>query len=71
MSFTQFFFHFPLPVCNRAVAPAKPDTKNKPWKGGGRYCYKMSPSCFQPDPAKNIKPDERKVSKREKYVKES
>ena len=39
MSFTQFFFHFPLPVCNRAVAPAKPDTQNKPGKSGGCHCY--------------------------------
>ena len=28
--FAQFFFHLPLPVRNRAVAPAKPDPKNKP-----------------------------------------
>jgi len=37
--FTQFVFYLPFPVCNGAIAPAKPDTQNKPGEGSGCNCY--------------------------------
>ena len=68
--FTKLCFNFPLPVGYRAVAPAKPDSKDKPRKGGCCNGYQVDLSCPWPYPAKKIETDQGKMSKREKYVKE-
>ena len=68
--FAKFFFYFPLPVCNGTIAPAKPDTQDKPGKSSGCNGHQMCFSCFWPYPTKKIKTDEDKVRKREKYVEE-
>jgi len=43
---TKFFLYFPLPVCNGAIAPAKPDTQNKPGKSGCCNGYQVSLACL-------------------------
>jgi hypothetical protein len=70
ISLAQFFFYFPLPVCNRAVAPTKPDTQNKPGKCGSSNSYQMSFPGSWPYPTKNVKTDQQEMSKSKQYVEE-
>ena len=70
ISLAQFFFYFPLPVCNRAVAPTKPDTQNKPGKCGGSNSYQMSFTGSWPYPTKNVKTDQQEMSESKQYVEE-
>ena len=68
MGFTQPFFYFPLPIGDRAIPPAVPDSKHKP---GARRCGngdQVRLSCFYPYPAKKIESGQDKMSEREKYV---